>query len=62
MLVSWVMVDKNGFYAPHPENWDEQDDISAIFSWEMIENISFADHAIAILNIEATLTLYEISN
>ena len=67
-LVSWVMVDKNGFYAPHPENWDEQDDISAIFSWEMIENISFEieefeDHAIAILNIEATngqeLTLYE---
>jgi uncharacterized tellurite resistance protein B-like protein len=67
-LVSWVMVDKNGFYAPHPENWDDQDDVSAIFSWEMIEDISFdidefEDHAIATLNIEATngdeLTFYE---
>tara|TARA_B110000008_G_C16976270_1_gene566047 strand:- start:734 stop:3241 length:2508 start_codon:yes stop_codon:yes gene_type:complete len=67
-LVSWVMVDKNGFYAPHPENWDDQDDVSAIFSWEMIEDISFdidefEDHAIATLNIEATnggeLTFHE---
>ena len=67
-LVSWVMVDKNGFYAPHPENWDDQDDVSAIFSWEMVEDITFdidefEDHAIATLNIEATnggeLTFYE---
>lgn len=67
-LVSWVMVDKNGFYAPHPEKWDDQDDVSAIFSWEMVEDISFdidefEDHAIATLNIEATnggeLTFYE---
>ena len=67
-LVSWIMVDKNGFYAPHPENWDDQDDVSAIFSWEMVEDITFdidefEDHAIATLNIEATnggeLTFYE---
>ena len=67
-LVSWIIVDKNGFYAPHPENWDDQDNVSAIFSWEMIEDISFdiddfEDHAIATLNIEATnggeLTFYE---
>ena len=67
-LVSWVMVDKNGFYAPHPGNWDDQDDVSSIFSWEMVEDITFdidefEDHAIATLNIEATnggeLTFYE---
>ena len=67
-LVSWVIVDKNGFYAPHPEKWDDQDDVSAIFSWEMVEDISFdidefEDRTITTLNIEATnggeLTFYE---
>ena len=32
------MVDKNGFHAPHPDEWDDQNNISPIFSWEMIEN------------------------
>tara|TARA_Y100000994_G_scaffold76881_1_gene63514 strand:+ start:4391 stop:5185 length:795 start_codon:yes stop_codon:yes gene_type:complete len=68
-LVSWVLVDKNGFYAPHPDEWDDQDNVSAICSWEMVEDITFdikedySGNQIAILNIEATnggeLTFYE---
>jgi len=69
-LVSWIMVDKNGFYAPHPDEWDDQNNISPIFSWEMIEDVSFymdedeSKNQIAVLNIEATngseLTFYEL--
>ena len=69
-LVSWIMVDKNGFHAPHPDEWDDQNNISPIFSWEMIENVSFyideddSKNQIAVLNIEATngseLTFYEL--
>ena len=67
-LVSWIIVDKNGFYAPHPDEWDDQDNVSAIFSWENVKDISFdidkfTDHAIATLTIEATnggeLTFHE---
>ena len=66
-LVSWVIVDKMDFMLHILKN-DDQDDVSAIFSWEMVEDISFdidefEDHAIATLNIEATnggeLTFYE---
>jgi len=69
-LVSWVMVDKNGFYAPHPDEWDDQDNVSAIFSWEKVEDVSFdidddeSGNKIAILNLESTdggeLTFYEL--
>ena len=69
-LVSWVLVDKNGIYAPHPDEWDDQDNVSPIFSWENVEDISFdiqednSGNEIAILNIEGTnggeLTFYEL--
>ena len=35
-FASWVYIDKNGFYAAHPEN---SDDISAIAGWDMIDSL-----------------------
>jgi hypothetical protein len=35
-FASWVYIDKNGFYAAHPEN---SDDITAIAGWDMIDSL-----------------------
>ena len=35
-FASWVYIDKNGFYAAHPDN---SDDITAIAGWDMIDSL-----------------------
>jgi len=36
---SWIFIDKNGFYAAHPDD----NDISMIFNWDSLENIEFEE-------------------
>lgn len=35
---SWVSINKNGFWGPHPER--EEDNIALIFTWDAIESIA----------------------
>lgn len=50
-VASWVLIDKNGFYAPHPDD----NDVKLIYTWDTISEIDYEWDEDCL----CTLTLYD---
>ena len=49
-VISYVFIDKNGFYAPVPDQNKMNSEVKMIFSWDAISDLSF-DKGIDSLNL-----------